>query len=328
MTTPADVREFVRREGLQAPSALASMTRSAVVVVAYVGLCWVGQYFDNLLVWAGVWFALSILMTGFFSAMHESTHRNLFKSKSLNAGAAWFWGSLIWTTPALYKAFHLHHHAYTRLENGGPDTSAILSRKQYILDFPHIGIVSFWLGMWLTSLLSVLGQPPFYAKNPALQAQVKRGGKIFLLLHIPLIIALVISPMAVLYYWMIPLFLYYGYGYGFVSLPEHYGLAPSDDPFAITRSMRVSKWFGYIYWDNNYHLEHHLMPNVPYNNSSKLHNYLEDRIANMATYWGYHMQMWKTLKHSPVVACGDTAELEGPFSLHREGPDNYVAIAS
>ena len=60
------------------------------------------------------------------------------------------------------------------------------------------------------------------------------------------------------------------------SLTQHAGLAEDVlDHRLNCRTVYMNPIFRFIYWDMNYHIEHHMFPMVPYHALGKLHGELK-----------------------------------------------------
>ena len=64
----------------------------------------------------------------------------------------------------------------------------------------------------------------------------------------------------------------------FTALPEHYGCPRVEEPLGATRSTRSNAVLRYLYWNNNFHAEHHLFPSIPFHRLADAHRALRDRL--------------------------------------------------
>ena len=65
----------------------------------------------------------------------------------------------------------------------------------------------------------------------------------------------------------------------FVNVTQHLG-APFDkkDHRESTYSVKINPIFAFLYWDMQYHLEHHMFPTIPSYNLKKLNHLIKDQI--------------------------------------------------
>jgi len=77
-------------------------------------------------------------------------------------------------------------------------------------------------------------------------------------------------PQQVLLGYWCPLVLYFPMVF-FTSIPEHYGCDEGSDLLRNTRSLSSNFLYRYVFWNGNYHAEHHVYPAVPSYNLPRLH---------------------------------------------------------
>lgn len=87
------------------------------------------------------------------------------------------------------------------------------------------------------------------------------------------------DPMPVILAGPLPL-MYGGWLGSFFSLSQHAGLAfDVPDHRATTRTIYMNPVFRWMYMNMNYHIEHHVLPRVPYYNLPMLHEAIKDQCA-------------------------------------------------
>ena len=63
------------------------------------------------------------------------------------------------------------------------------------------------------------------------------------------------------------------------GLTQHAGLYEDiKDHRYSTRTVYLNPVFSFLYWQMEYHIEHHMFPNVPSHNLPKLHQMLQDQM--------------------------------------------------
>jgi fatty acid desaturase len=78
------------------------------------------------------------------------------------------------------------------------------------------------------------------------------------------------EPMLV---WTVALLLIASPLHALIEMPEHFGCdASSGDAFRNTRTIRSNRFMRWLTNSNNFHVEHHLWPNVPLQRVHKLHD--------------------------------------------------------
>lgn len=66
-------------------------------------------------------------------------------------------------------------------------------------------------------------------------------------------------------------------GLGFLcGAPQHHGLSPNVPDHRLSCRTYTCSWLpGFLYWNMQYHIEHHMFPAVPFFNLPKLHRAIE-----------------------------------------------------
>ena len=66
--------------------------------------------------------------------------------------------------------------------------------------------------------------------------------------------------------------------HGVILATQHFGMAQNiRDHRHTTRTMMVSPLLQLLYWNMNYHIEHHMFPQVPFHALPKLHRAIKDQ---------------------------------------------------
>ncbi|HYD11053.1 MAG TPA: fatty acid desaturase [Acidimicrobiales bacterium] len=280
---PADVKAFVDEHDLTAKPSGASTRRNLACIGAFVAIAVAAARVDHPITWVGAWLVQATLLSGSYSAMHEATHGNMYRSRSANRAWGVFWASTILISHSSYRAFHLNHHANTRVELGKPQV-LFNTRPGMLAGFPVIGPL-FVVTFVVYSVLAALGKYPYFVRNAVQGARMRQDALVHLaLLAIVSWCLVTAQPVPLLSAWLIPVALYYAVVYPTVTLPEHYGMPESDDPFETTRTMVGWRMFQYFYWNNNLHAAHHLYPAVPWDKVPVLDEYVRDRNTCVVRY--------------------------------------------
>jgi fatty acid desaturase len=63
----------------------------------------------------------------------------------------------------------------------------------------------------------------------------------------------------------------------YVAITQHVGLADDVTDFRLnTRTVYMNPVFRFLYWNMNYHLEHHMYPMVPFHALAELHEAIKE----------------------------------------------------
>ncbi len=228
--------------------------------------------------------------------MHEAAHGTLFRKRFLNDVV----GDIVcarpvWSDVRRYRKHHLAHHAHTGTERDPdlglaapfPITRASLVRK-LLRDLTGISGLKRVLGLLLMDLELITYDVGGGAKRlpwrslghhlsvgvrnlaPPIVANAALFGVLYALGHAWLFSA-----------WAVAFLTSYGLFLRVRSIAEHAGLGGGADPFTNTRTTAANIFARMTVSPLNvgYHLEHHLLPTVPYHRLPELHRVLRERDA-------------------------------------------------
>lgn len=234
------------------------------------------------------------------SGVHELVHERVFTTRCYNR---WFLAINSFLTNWNYPFFeisHKDHHRYTLnqphdlevvlpsvevLSKRKPETTGQALKRWLQFYFAWSGIVPTIRLHWAFAkggyqrngepgglFSETWCQHMFSRMNEAERLAVKRWSQIFLIGH-----ALVIIVFCALGLWIIPVLVTFGSYFGgllgyLTGAPQHEGLKDSVNDFRLCcRTYTCSKFFQFLYWNMNYHTEHHMYAAVPCYNLPKLH---------------------------------------------------------
>jgi fatty acid desaturase len=212
--------------------------------------------------------------------LHESAHNILAKNKTLN----WLLGTfasgyLIFQQMAPYKASHcLEHHCHLANPDRDPDFKFYQNEGLYnpltAREFYIRHIIQPLLFLRVPSYVSYLIQNRF----------LSNGGRWWESLAILGYWGLIISVTVwlgigdkIIWFWLVPYFTTFQVIGWFIELSEHYPLLGNNNIDIYLSRNRFSCWYEACLTSihcENFHLVHHLFPNVPFWNQSKAHQIL------------------------------------------------------
>jgi fatty acid desaturase len=67
-----------------------------------------------------------------------------------------------------------------------------------------------------------------------------------------------------------------------VLLAEHADCPRNDDPYVNTRTTLASRMIRRLFWNANFHAEHHLLPSVPFHALPRLHALVAGRLGRVS----------------------------------------------
>ncbi len=309
---PADVRRAVETERLAAPAGTPSLVRTVVISAIYLGAVVACLRWPHPAVWIPAWLVMAMILNGAISASHEGVHGNLIRANWANRALAEYWSVAVLLNFSLYRAYHLEHHRRTRLEGDPEPQTSFANVLGYLVVFPITGLYSL-LQLWLTSAASLVGWFPAYVRTGRQRRNIRLDAGLVLAASAGAVAWGVVDLRSFLIAWGFPM-LVSSAVFSVTVLPEHYGCARVLDPLRSTRSTRSNALVRYLYWNNNFHAEHHLIPSVPYLRVGRLSELLGDRVVNQArSYTRWHLGLIRELLSPDVIDLRDRpSALEHP----------------
>ncbi|MEC9079610.1 MAG: fatty acid desaturase, partial [Pseudomonadota bacterium] len=226
------------------------------------------------LLYGGIWvFATSVV--------HETSHGTAFRNRALNETVLFIFGFMVQQTPSLLRYVHARHHSHTALV--GEDPEIILTNPMTWRDFiikELIDLGSIWYFVKATAALAI-GRPTQDAADciPAqgmLRAVIE--AQVYMLAYFGVILW---SLMAQSWLPVLMLILPRLFGaptHGVILATQHFGMAQDiPDHRHTTRTMHVNPALRLLYWNMNYHVEHHIFPQVPFHALPALHKAVGDQ---------------------------------------------------
>lgn len=236
-------------------------------------------------------------------AVHELVHKTPFARQSLNDAFLHLFSFLTWFDPVLYRLSHVKHHQVT--VHRDLDGEVILPQKldwgtlaegevafpdrwnrdvvklliSGFLPFPNPVAVLERLVVWAryaTGNLKGMGafaggewwlQKLLPDNKPELRARHRRWARIVLLGHLLLAAVLIATGN---WFWVVLISCngtYAAWLGALTGLPQHLGMGPDVPDFRLCcRTYTCSPFIGFLYWNMQYHVEHHMYPAVPFYN--------------------------------------------------------------
>ena len=258
--------------------------RKAIRILARAPYWAVGRILADLALWAGaVAFAVhanatwvNILAIAFIGAIplhdllvhgHDGTHRLISRIRPVNEFFLWLNHAVTGISGTAYRAFHLDHHRFAQTDR---DPEVRLLRRL------SGGRGWGYLLLPLASHLAVNGHPFFVRKRLAVRARTLVELAAAAALHATL--AAVLGLRTYLLFCAAPVFTSLAAVVVLRSICEHHG-TDAGNRWTNTRTMEAGRVLGILWSNTNYHLEHHLAPNVPFQMMPRLRRLLLARAA-------------------------------------------------
>lgn len=215
-----------------------------------------------------------VLLVFLFTLQHECTHRTPFAVDQLCDGVGHVVGAVIVNPFHWFRAFHLAHHRHT---NQPGDPELVFPKPATRLDFWwHVSGLPLWWGALRLILRLARGaeHPTFLPERARRRATTE--ARVLLALYALAALSLIWSPL-VLWLWVLPALL----GQPFLRLyllAEHGDCPQVADMFANTRTTFTTALVRLIAWNMPYHVEHHVLPTVPFHNLPALHGLIRNHL--------------------------------------------------
>ena len=285
----AQMHELLRRHTFDV------VFQTAFNLSAYGLLAFLSIRFQHWWLWTVVWCLQGIILSGFLGAAHDCAHGTFAKSPRLNRVAGSLWSSVVLFNFSLYKYFHLEHHKYTSVEGDTEPLGTFPDLRTYLYNLPT---TAFFVAFWKMSAEALRGEFPHFIKTlKARKEVVLDDAPQVVWILVTLFLTALWPKQLVLAYWC-PMLVYFPMVF-WTSLPEHYGCDEGADVLRNTRSTISNRLFRYVFWNGNFHAEHHIYPNVPSCNLFRLHRLIGQHFAfRESSYVLFHARLiWQLLSN-------------------------------
>ncbi len=255
--------------------------------------------FSNFFVYFFSILIIASRMHALVAMLHEGAHFRIHKNKIINDVICNFLvGYFIFSRVQIYRLNHLLHHRFTGLEND-PD----LKRKKNNLIWQLPKNKIFFIKDFLKYMYGYGIFEMFIAIKVLSGISVDMIRKDFLNLLLQICFYFLMCLMffklhlfsIFLYYWLIPFFIILPLLNRYRTVSEHFGLLGTHE-LNKTRNVIESNWLVNFFispHNLNYHLDHHLLPMIPFYNLPHLHkvlsenNYYTHNAHNTKYYFGF-----------------------------------------
>jgi fatty acid desaturase len=210
-------------------------------------------------------------LNAFYLLSHEGHHHLLFRGRRLNHAANIALCLPLLHSPSAYRVLHQLHHRFL----GGPGDP---DEYRNYTDDPRLR----WMLQWIRLTMGTLVYMPLIPVVAWRRAE--RVDRIAMALEysgmaaVWLIVFAGVPLRILLQVWLIPGVLV-GYISAVRALAQH-ALTDGDDPLLASRSVQSNPIVSFLLLNENYHLEHHLFPEIPSYNLPRLRVLLRSRLPH------------------------------------------------
>jgi fatty acid desaturase len=238
----------------------------------------------------GVWFWGSWLAVPFFlcygvlygsatdSRWHECGHGTAFKTRWMNDAVYHIASFMIMREPTVWRWSHTRHHTDTLIVGRDPEIVAMRPPRLARIVANFFGLVDAPMAFY-HMFLHAAGRLTEEEKTfiPAMEQ-----AKVFLIARIWLAIYAATAAACVAMGSILPAVLvglprlYGAWHHVLTGLTQHAGLAEDTlDHRLNSRTVYMNPISRFVYWNMNYHVEHHMFPMVPYHALPELHKEMQ-----------------------------------------------------
>lgn len=252
-------------------------------------LIWFGMIFGSgflIYLWWGSWFVIfpviiySVLYASTSdSRWHESSHGTAFKTDWMNNLLYEIASFMVFRQSSVWRWSHTRHHSDTIIRGRDPEIAVPRPPRIRKIILAFFGISGAIREIKRLSV-HVAGRI-----DPEVATFVPRQeyGRVFLIARVYVSIYLTVIALSIIFKTFLPLM--------FIGIPtligswlmpvygltQHAGLQENVlDHRLNCRTVYMNRIHRYLYWNMNYHVEHHMFPLVPYHALPDLHKLVKD----------------------------------------------------
>ncbi len=216
------------------------------------------------------------------SRWHESGHGTAFKTRWLDEGLYQLASFMIMRDPTVWRWSHTRHHTDTLLVGRDPEIQVMRPARLARLLANLVGLVDVPMAF---RLLVVHASGRLTADEADFIPEAERP-KVYRTARVHLVIYAVTAGLAIGFRTWLPVVLIGGprlYGaflFNLYAMMQHSGMGENVlDHRLNTRTVKMCRVNRFLYWNMNYHVEHHMFPMVPYYRLPELHEEIKQDCA-------------------------------------------------
>lgn len=262
--------------GVQTLGYLAIVVATACAVL-YSAAHWAWYATIGLLFLHGTCYAFMI------NGVHELGHDTVFKTRWLNTVFVHVLAFMGWINHRMFEASHVRHHRSTL--HPPDDLEVVVPIKITIKDYYRTAIVNPMGIQWVIKYHNRIAKGRFEGDwelklfpegNPERRKYASDWAKALLFGHAALLVVSVALKL-----WLLPVLItlapfYGGWLFFLCNNTQHVGLQDNSTDFRVCcRTFLLNPVPRFLYWQMNYHIEHHMYPGVPCYNLGRLRKAIE-----------------------------------------------------
>ena len=250
---------------------------------------------------APFWLAYGVLYgSAMDSRWHECGHGTAFKTPWMNDVVYHIASFCIVRNPVTWRWSHARHHTDTIIVGRDPEIAVMRPPVFFKLIANFFGIfdsINGWARMLYNAFIGVHPEEATFIPESE-RAKVAFVARVWVLIYAATI-ALAFWMQSILPLMVIGLPRLYGaWHHVMTGLLQHGGLADNvTDHRLNSRTVYMNPISRFIYWNMNYHVEHHMFPMVPYHRLPELHERIKHDlpVPNRSIAEGFK-EMWPAIR--------------------------------
>jgi fatty acid desaturase len=252
--------------------------------------------------WPSWWAALPLIAYGVLygsasdSRWHEAGHGTAFKTMWMNNVVYHIACFMIMRNPTRWRWSHTRHHTDTIIVGLDPEIAVMRPPAAIKVAANFLGLLDVWDGMKMM-VINALGK--ITDEEKSFIPEMERH-KVILVARIWMLIYAATIASCFYFNSILPLLLIglpriYGCWHMILTgLMQHGALADNVlDHRMNSRTVYINPVSRFIYWNMNYHIEHHMFPMVPYHALPRLHEMIKNDLPTPTTsIWACYKEMF------------------------------------
>ena len=229
------------------------------------------------------------------SRWHEAGHGTAFRTRWMNDVVYQVASFMIARNPVTWRWSHARHHTDTVIVGRDPEIAVMRPPDLLRVVLNFVGILDVWHYMidMLRNAAGIVSDAEKSFIPEQERYKVVRAARVHLAIYVATV-ALALWMGSWLPLMIVGLPRMYGAWHGILTgLLQHGGLADNvTDHRLNSRTVLMNPVSRFIYWNMNYHVEHHMFPMVPYHALPRLHELIKhDLPAPNPSMWDGYREM-------------------------------------
>jgi fatty acid desaturase len=216
------------------------------------------------------------------SRWHEAGHGTAFKTRWMDTAVYEIASFMMMREPTVWRWNHTRHHTDTIIVGRDPEIAAMRPARLARILLNFFGLVDVPTSFKLMFLHAVGRLTPDEAEVVPDQEQhrVYRKARIWLAIYAATVVVAVLTGSIVPFLLVGGPRIYATFMHLIYGLTQHAGMGENVlDHRLNTRTIKMC-WFNrFLYWNMNYHVEHHMFPMVPFHRLPELHEQIKGDLA-------------------------------------------------